>query len=60
MLQRMGGLETIHANRCPRNEQYEHVHDYLKATNSARAVGTLSKSEWEATSKYYEDLKSFP
>ncbi|KAH8282944.1 hypothetical protein KR054_011134 [Drosophila jambulina] len=50
LLQRMSGLETVHSQRCADDEQFAHVRNFL-GSQRGRPVGTLSKSEWEATSK---------
>lgn len=46
----MSGLETVYPNRVGNDEQYEHIKRYCKG-NTGRPYGSLSKSEWEATSK---------
>ncbi|KAH8249003.1 hypothetical protein KR032_005035 [Drosophila birchii] len=51
LLQRMSGLETVHAQRCADDEQYAHVRSF-QGSQRGRPVGTLSKSEWEATTLY--------
>ncbi|XP_037938333.1 mRNA cap guanine-N7 methyltransferase [Teleopsis dalmanni] len=50
LLQRMGGFETVYPNRCNSTE-YAHVRAQVKG-NVGRPYGTLSKSEWEATTLY--------
>ncbi|XP_004521012.2 mRNA cap guanine-N7 methyltransferase [Ceratitis capitata] len=51
LLQRMNGLESVFPNRCARNPEFQHLHNLSKA-NFSKPVGTLSKSEWEATTLY--------
>ncbi|XP_005187370.2 mRNA cap guanine-N7 methyltransferase [Musca domestica] len=51
LLQRMSGLETVYPNRVGNDEQYEHIKRYCKG-NTGRPYGSLSKSEWEATTLY--------
>ncbi|XP_013111340.2 mRNA cap guanine-N7 methyltransferase [Stomoxys calcitrans] len=51
LLQRMNGLETVNPNRIGNDEQYEHIRRYIKG-NTSRSYGSLSKSEWEATTLY--------
>ncbi|XP_017494164.1 PREDICTED: mRNA cap guanine-N7 methyltransferase, partial [Rhagoletis zephyria] len=49
LLQRMNGLETVYPNRCWKDPEFRH----LKNNGSpSKPVGTLSKSEWEATTLY--------
>ncbi|KAH8255627.1 hypothetical protein KR038_007597 [Drosophila bunnanda] len=50
LLQRMSGLETVQAQRCADDEQFAHVRSF-QGSHRSRPLGTLSKSEWEATSK---------
>ncbi|XP_075154804.1 RNA guanine-7 methyltransferase [Haematobia irritans] len=51
LLQRMNGLETVYANRVGDDEQYEHIKRAVKGS-TGRSYGSLSKSEWEATTLY--------
>ncbi|EDW02837.1 mRNA cap guanine-N7 methyltransferase [Drosophila grimshawi] len=51
LLQRMSGLESVQANRCANDEQFKHVAKAFGAQRG-RPLGTLSKSEWEATTLY--------
>ncbi|EDW63661.1 mRNA cap guanine-N7 methyltransferase [Drosophila virilis] len=51
LLQRMSGLESVQPHRCGSDDQFEHVRRVL-GTQRSRPVGTLSKSEWEATTLY--------
>ncbi|EDW77472.1 uncharacterized protein Dwil_GK18308 [Drosophila willistoni] len=51
LLQRMSGLETVQVNRVANDPEYAHL-KHLAGTNRGKPVGTLSKSEWEATTLY--------
>ncbi|KAM8715577.1 hypothetical protein ACLKA7_002601 [Drosophila subpalustris] len=51
LLQRMSGLESVQPHRCGNDEQFAHV-PKATGTQRVRPVGTLSKSEWEATTLY--------
>ncbi|KAH8375728.1 hypothetical protein KR093_003144 [Drosophila rubida] len=51
LLQRMYGLESVQPQRCANDEQFAHVRKTV-GTQRGRPVGTLSKSEWEATTLY--------
>lgn len=46
----MNCLETVYANRIGNDEEYAHLKRHIKG-NSGRPYGSLTKSEWEATSK---------
>lgn len=50
LLQRMSGLESVQPHRCGNDDQFAHVRSAL-GNQRSRPVGTLSKSEWEATSE---------
>ncbi|XP_067640895.1 mRNA cap guanine-N7 methyltransferase [Eurosta solidaginis] len=51
LLQRMNGLETIYPNRSANDPEFQHLQRFNKGSPS-KPVGTLSKSEWEATTLY--------
>ncbi|XP_017152729.1 mRNA cap guanine-N7 methyltransferase [Drosophila miranda] len=51
LLQRMSGLESIQPQRCANDEQFSHAQEF-QASQRGRPMGTLSKSEWEATTLY--------
>ncbi|XP_053949497.1 mRNA cap guanine-N7 methyltransferase [Anastrepha ludens] len=51
LLQRMNGLETVYPNRCGKDPEFQHLKSLTRSSPS-KAVGTLSKSEWEATTLY--------
>lgn len=49
----MKGLESYPSSNLNANEEeYSHVKEIL-GSNKQKSVGTLSKSEWEATSKLF-------
>ncbi|XP_039958425.1 mRNA cap guanine-N7 methyltransferase [Bactrocera neohumeralis] len=51
LLQRMNGLETVIPNRRGKDPEFQHLQTYFKG-GSSKSVGTLSQSEWEATTLY--------
>ncbi|BFF93248.1 mRNA cap guanine-N7 methyltransferase [Drosophila madeirensis] len=51
LLQRMSGLESVQPQRYGNDEQFAHVSEF-QASQRGRPLGTLSKSEWEATTLY--------
>ncbi|XP_017842754.2 mRNA cap guanine-N7 methyltransferase [Drosophila busckii] len=51
LLQRMSGLETVHPQRYNNDEQFAHLRKVF-GTQRFAPVGSLSKSEWEATTLY--------
>nr|XP_036217977.1 mRNA cap guanine-N7 methyltransferase [Bactrocera oleae] len=51
LLQRMNGLETVIPNRQGKDPEFQHLQTYFKG-GSSKSVGTLSQSEWEATTLY--------
>lgn len=57
LLKRMQALEAYPANgnsklASEKADDYEHAEQYIKNSQVRLPLGTLSKSEWEATSIY--------
>lgn len=55
----MNGLETVIPNRQGKDPEFQHLQTYFKG-GSSKSVGTLSQSEWEATSKYRSIIMILP